>query len=194
MFPGKMFGNYENDEFQYSRTFGIMAREEGLRITNELSRLRLPHERQVDYKQIMALENGTAVKEMVLKDEERFFAVQQDFSLALNDYINKGIANESVEYQQQVRRLFQSPAVFDGLVTILVQELRKKPIRYHLCLPDARAHVIDQIVHKLVTVMLEKKLNPQRIGEIIEHCKCLEIQLDKKLLGSAAEMQKNELH
>jgi hypothetical protein len=92
MFPGKMFGNYENDEYQFNRTYGIMTREEGLRITNELSRLRLPHERKVDYKQIIGLENGTAVKETVLKDEEMFFAVQQDFSLALHDYINKGIS------------------------------------------------------------------------------------------------------
>lgn len=91
----------------------------------------------------MDLENGTAVKDAVLKDEERFFAVQQDFSLFLHDYINKEIATEPLEYQQSVRRLFQSPAVFDGLVTILVQELRKKPIRYHLCVPEARNKVID---------------------------------------------------
>lgn len=46
MFPEeKFFGNYKNDEFSYNETFGIMTREEGLRITNELSRLRLPHER-----------------------------------------------------------------------------------------------------------------------------------------------------
>lgn len=49
MFPGKMFGNYEKDEFQYNDTFGIMTREEGLRITNELSRHRLPSERKIDY-------------------------------------------------------------------------------------------------------------------------------------------------
>ena len=121
MFPDKMFfGNYEKDEFQYNETFGIMCREEGLRITNDLARLRLPHERKVDYQQILALETGSAVKEAVLKDEERFFAVQQDFSLYLLDYINKGISQEPIEYQQSVRRLFQSPAVFDALVSILV--------------------------------------------------------------------------
>jgi hypothetical protein len=45
-----------------------------------------------------------------------------------------------------VRRLFTSPAVFDALVSILVQELRKKPIRYHLCVPEARRQVIHQVV------------------------------------------------
>jgi hypothetical protein len=106
MFPGKMFGNYENDEFQFNETFGIMTREEGLRITNELSRMRLPKERSVDYGEILGFETGTQVKEAVLKDEERFFAVQQDFSLSLHDYINKQIAGETEEYQQNVRRLF----------------------------------------------------------------------------------------
>ena len=160
MFPGKMFGNYENDEYQYNDTFGIMTREEGLRITNELARQRLPNERKVDYEQILGLENGTAVKEAVLKDEERFFAVQQDFSLYLLDYMNKEIAGEPLEYQQNVKRLLQSPAVFDGLVSILVQELRKKPIRYHLCVPEARNRVIDQVIRQVVQVMLDKKLNP----------------------------------
>ena len=75
MFPEKFFGNYEKDEFEYNQTFGIMCREEGLRITNDLARLRLPHERKIDYKQILGLETGSAVKEAVLKDEESFFAV-----------------------------------------------------------------------------------------------------------------------
>jgi hypothetical protein len=77
MFPeGQFFGNYQADEFTYNQTFGIMTREEGLRITNDLARMRLPGERKVDYSQILALETGAAVKEAVLKDEESFFAVQ----------------------------------------------------------------------------------------------------------------------
>jgi hypothetical protein len=50
MFPdSNFFGNYQRDEFQFNQTFGIMTREEGLRITNELSRLRLPKDRKIDY-------------------------------------------------------------------------------------------------------------------------------------------------
>jgi hypothetical protein len=45
-----------------------MCREEGLRLTNELSRLTLPSERSVDYLSIMKMSN-TDVKENVLKDE-----------------------------------------------------------------------------------------------------------------------------
>lgn len=66
-----------------------MTREEGLRITNDLARLRLPHERKVDYGQILSLDSGTDIRENVLKDEESFFAIQQDFSINVHDYINK---------------------------------------------------------------------------------------------------------
>jgi hypothetical protein len=45
MFPGQYFGNYMNDEFKRNGRFGIMTREEGLRLTNDFSRLTLPHER-----------------------------------------------------------------------------------------------------------------------------------------------------
>jgi len=120
MHPEKMFGNYEDDEFQYNETFGIMTREEGLRITNDLARLRLPHERKIDYNQILELTTGSSVKEAILKDEETFFAIQQDFSINLHDYIHKAIGQDTLEYQQNVRRLFQSSAVFDGFVSILV--------------------------------------------------------------------------
>jgi hypothetical protein len=36
--------------------------------------------------------------------------------------------------------------------------------------------------------MVEKKLNPQKIGEIIENASCITLDLDKKLLGSAADL------
>lgn len=112
----------------------------------------------------------------------------------MHDYINKTIAEEPLEYQQNVRRLFQSPSVFDGLVSILVQELRKKPIRYHLCVPEARAVVVDQLVRRFVAIMVEKKLNPQKFGELIEHESLIELDLNKAFLGSAADLQKNDVH
>lgn len=58
MFPNKFFGNYEKDEFNSNNTFGIMCREEGLRITNELARLTLPHERQINYEQMIGYETA----------------------------------------------------------------------------------------------------------------------------------------
>ena len=53
MFPTDDFGNIEKDEVQYNDAYGIMTREEGLRITNELARLRLPHERNINYKEMI---------------------------------------------------------------------------------------------------------------------------------------------
>ena len=87
MFPSKLFGNYEKDELFYSKTFGIMTREEGLKITNDLSRLTLPHERNVDYEKLMTLEN-TEVKHEIVKDDQKFVAILQDFSNDILDYIN----------------------------------------------------------------------------------------------------------
>lgn len=68
MFPSKCFGNYERDELDFNNTFGIMTREEGLRLTNDLARLTLPHERDVDYLKFINFENSD-VKEEIIKDE-----------------------------------------------------------------------------------------------------------------------------
>lgn len=46
----------------------------------------------------------------------------------------------------KVKQLFSSSGVFDGLVGVLVQELRSKAIRQHLCVKEARQHVIESIV------------------------------------------------
>jgi lipopolysaccharide biosynthesis regulator YciM len=42
MFPRKPFGTIAEDDYARNKTYGIMTREEGLRITNELHRLTLP--------------------------------------------------------------------------------------------------------------------------------------------------------
>jgi len=54
MFPSIMFGRYEDDEMRPNPTkaFGIQTREEGLRLTNELNRLTLPSERNINYEVI----------------------------------------------------------------------------------------------------------------------------------------------
>lgn len=57
MFPNVMFGRYREEEYELSRTFGIQTREEGLRITNDLSRLTLPKERAIDYQRIASMSN-----------------------------------------------------------------------------------------------------------------------------------------
>ena len=66
MFPGELFGRYQQDEYNVNRTYGIMTREEGLRLTNELSRLTLPSARKVDYKEIVSLPSNSEVKRLVI--------------------------------------------------------------------------------------------------------------------------------
>ena len=85
--PSVMYGRFREDEFSKNETYGIQTREEGLRITNDLSRLTLPKDRSVDYGQIARMTNGQA-KEEILQDEVNFVAVYQDFCLSLIDYIN----------------------------------------------------------------------------------------------------------
>jgi len=36
--------------------------------------------------------------------------------------------------------------------------------------------------------MLEKKLNPQKMGELIEHAPFIVLDLDKKLLGGSSDL------
>ena len=65
MLPHVMFGRYREEEYELNQTYGIQTREEGLRITNDLSRLTLPKERSIDYGKIARMQN-TQVKEEIL--------------------------------------------------------------------------------------------------------------------------------
>lgn len=57
MHPSKMFGRFYEEEYERSKTYGIQTREEGLRITNDLSRLTLPKERNINFREIASMEN-----------------------------------------------------------------------------------------------------------------------------------------
>ena len=103
---------------------GIQTRGEGLRITNDMSRLTLPKERNLDYAAIGGMTN-TDVRNDVIKDEQQYVALYQEFSLDLIDYVE---SKNDLSY----RAFFNSPGVFDGLINILVQELRRSPVRPYL--------------------------------------------------------------
>lgn len=58
VFPGKeKFGRLYEMDYKLTNTWGLMTREEGLKITNDLSRLRLPKDREVPYERILKLSN-----------------------------------------------------------------------------------------------------------------------------------------
>lgn len=66
MFPSKAFGRFEADEYNINKVWGTMTREEGLRLTNELSKLTLPSERSVNYKNIVDIGSNTEIKKQVI--------------------------------------------------------------------------------------------------------------------------------
>ena len=75
MFPSKPFGRLEEDDHSINKAWGIMTREEGLRLTNELSKLTLPSERSVDYKGIVDIGSNSEIKKQILKEEDSFIAI-----------------------------------------------------------------------------------------------------------------------
>lgn len=58
--------------------------------------------------------------------------------------------------------------MFDGLVSILAQEMRKKPMRPYLCHRESRIKIIDQMVTKILEMVQTNKLKPMKFSEIIE--------------------------
>ena len=74
MFPSKLYGRYEEDEYSINETLGIQTREAGLRITNDLARLTLPKDRKIDYTLISAMDNSQ-IKSEILHDEKNYVAI-----------------------------------------------------------------------------------------------------------------------
>lgn len=71
MFPTKAFGLIKEEDYARNKTYGIMCREEGLRITNELHRLRVPSERNIPYSEIAGWSNAQ-VKDEILTDDMNY--------------------------------------------------------------------------------------------------------------------------
>ena len=66
-----------------------------------------------------------------------------------------------------VKKFFNSPGIFDGLVSVLVQEMRKGPMRPHLCDPLARGFVIEMLVSKIMKVLADKNLVVHDFAEVV---------------------------
>jgi hypothetical protein len=111
-----------------------MTREEGLRITNDLQRLTIPSERNVDYSKIASDFSNYDVKEEIITEQSAYVAIQQDFSLDLLDYID----SHTGAALNTMKKFFIHPGIFDGLVSIMIQEMTSKAMRPHLCDKHAR--------------------------------------------------------
>lgn len=133
MFPRKVFGTLKKDDYDRNGTWGVMCREEGIRITNELHRLTIPSERNVPYNEIATWSNGQ-VKEEILTDEMMYIGLQQDLAHEMLAYIE----SHTGDALNETKQFFMPPGIFDGIISIMMQELKQKAIRPYLCDPTGR--------------------------------------------------------
>ena len=76
MFPTKAFGRIEKTETKKIGAFALMTREEGLRLTNELGRLTLPKDRQINYTEIASTLTNVQAKQEIVQNDQAFVAIQ----------------------------------------------------------------------------------------------------------------------
>ena len=109
----------------------------------------------------------------------------QDMSLSLHDHIHKG------ERREELRKLFLPPGVFDGVVSVLVQQLTKNPIRPHICDAGARKALIEQLVTKIEQALPDRE--PRSLSDICEVLPCVGLDLPKANLSPAfVDLQERE--
>ena len=89
------------------------------------------------------------------------------------DYIESHQGDE----HNALRKMFIHPAVFDGLVSVLIQELTSKAMRPHLCDKHARKQLIHQLVTKVRAGLGDVEI--RSFAEICEHIPCLKLELKK---------------
>ena len=76
MFRRRGFGHIEEQDVKHTGAHALMTREEGLRLTNDLNRLTLPSQRNVDYGKIAREYSNYDVKEDVITEQSAYVAVQ----------------------------------------------------------------------------------------------------------------------
>ena len=177
MFPHRIFGRIEEDELFETGRLGLMCREQGLRITSDLSRMTLPSERHVDYAKMARSMSSSEIREDLLDDENAYTAIVQDLSLTLHDYVNVG------DRRNELRKFFLPPGVFDGIINILVQQLLKKPIRPHICDEQARKALVKQLCDKIVEEVTKDR-EPRTFAQVCEVLPQIALDLPKKNLSA----------
>lgn len=121
--------------------------------------------------------SNSLVKEEILQDEDHYVAIYQDMCLSLIEYVDE---QEPYETHLVYKEFFNSPGVFDGIVNVLVQELRKGPIRPHLCDKKQRKNVIDQLVHAVMDLCDEKNMVIHDFAEVMEYLRVIKLSLKKE--------------
>ncbi len=179
LFPNDLFGSYMDTEYRYTRTFAIMCREDGLRLASEFSRRTLPKERKgtVDYKRLMNecakdMQQSARMKE-VIKSEEYYTAIYFDFCLDLIDIYHE------VRYKdRKSQEILEAPTIFDGVVSVLVRELTRNPVKPFLLYQPTRKKIMRSLLAALKAEIAKQNLVPMTLAEIIATLRFVPIQLD----------------
>lgn len=167
-FPKDCFGGYKTYEYSFSKTFGVMCTEEGLKIMNYLKWI-------MDYKNIdlSRFLQCKHYKEVIslLEDEEIYPKIYHTFAITLTDSLKKYRSSLLFE------KLFHTSPVFDSLVNILVQELRYLNFLPHLLNPETRKDLFEQLLTFVDQNADHSNPNPLDIPYFLKVLNSLEFKL-----------------
>ena len=116
------------------------------------------------------------MKELVKKDDY-FKTFYFDFCLDMID-----IYKEVKFKDPLLRQMLEAPTIFEGVVTILVRELRRNPIKLFLLHKPTRKRIMLNILDALKAEITKEKLVPLTLAEIIITLPIIELKLDYKEL------------
>ena len=83
--------------------------------------------------------------------------------------------------------MYESPSIFDGVVGILLRELRKKPIRNFLLYKPTRVKIMNEFSDMLIELFESKDIHLRELKDVIELKRILEVTLTKEDMDHLAE-------
>jgi len=87
----------------------------------------------------------------------------------------------------KVSHAFESPAIFDGVIGVLLRELRKKTIRKFILYRPTRLKIMDAFIDMLIDLFESENIHLRELKDVIELRRMLEIELVKSDLEHLSE-------
>jgi len=177
LFPYDLFGTYYETEYVYTKDFSLMCREDGLKLAAEFSNHTLPHERKlVNYNELIhecAKDMKSPKFKELINQDEYFRTFYYDFCLDLIDIYN------GIKYKDPLlRQILEAPQYFDSMITILVKELARKPIKLFILHKKSRIKIMQQFLDGLKQEIIAQKVVPTKFSDIIPSSKFIKVKLD----------------
>ena len=140
-FPFGCYGDYMQNEYKITKNFGIMCREDGLKLSRAFSQVSTHEERlaKIDFEAILSRKFN--FKES-LKDFEVFSLFFQEFAHSILKVLE---TSNNYEY----KHIFTNPEIFDSLTTVLVRSLVHSPVDLFLITPSTRYFIIEEIIKSI---------------------------------------------